>query len=50
MNTCALCYREDPPGGIRAVEQVSNPVTYAPCCRRKTACLLAALRAAWRDR
>jgi hypothetical protein len=45
MSTCSFCGRDGPPGGLREVAQVSNPVTYAPCCRRRFRCYLAAIGA-----
>lgn len=49
MTACAYCGRTDPPGGLADVAQVSNPVTYAPCCRRRLPCILAAWRALLRE-
>jgi hypothetical protein len=46
---CEFCGRADPPGGLHPVAQVSNPVTYAMCCRRRLPCYLAAIRVLIRD-
>jgi hypothetical protein len=50
MMTCEFCGRTDPPGGVRELAQVSNPVKYATVCTRRAACYLAAFRAVFRHR